>query len=316
MRRSFFQYRVALVLLLFVTILASGRAIIGHFWSNIGSVHLQAARSSVSEAARESLFKKAEQFYLISLGWEKINSTVLRGIGFIYWNREYDQEAFSKWQQLGLNDDHYIAYGRLARSEAESLRWYKLAEQVTPTSTKLWLDVGKICQQKPIISDICDRFFTHNNNNWIVDPSFAFGKDAWRFNRRDLVDYAIVECPDLPQQKCATVKTLYETPQQSISWHQCLYLEPNQAYHYAAWIKVDIDNDGNWRPLYFQGTINGENRGSWPGNQMAATSWQYWERTFVAPDFEAKRACFHPVVLFGTGQTWFYGASLSPHIDE
>ncbi|MCP4541872.1 MAG: hypothetical protein GY832_32485 [Chloroflexi bacterium] len=242
--------------------------------------------------------------------WDTNHPGAHRGLGLVYWRQGDDDRAFDEWRQAGLTADNFIAFGMQRHQPEQSLRWYELAERLQPANPGLWLQVGKICQVHPKAGDICPRFLAYNDQNWFVDPDFAFEQTAWHFNRREGVNYKIVECPELSGQSCATVIIDDVTPQHGASWQQCLHLEPGVAYVYSAWIKVDIVGEGHWRPLYFQGAVNGQQSGHWPGNQFESVGWRYEERSFVAPEFDGNRACFHPVRLEGRGQFWFYNASL------
>ena len=137
-----------------------------------------------------------------------------------------------------------------------------------------------------------------------------FGQAAWRFNRREGVIYRIGKCPGLPGENCATLIIGDIVPPKGASWQQCVALEPGQEYVFSAWIKVDALDEVRWRPLYYQGSLEGEAWGRSRGHRSGSVDWHYEEHSFVAPDFDEHRACFHPVHLQGRGQIWFYEASL------
>jgi len=224
-------------------------------------------------------------------------------------------QLVNEWLRAGLTAEDFIAWGeesRKAKQYEEALAWYKRAIRTEPNNQVVWLKVGEFCQLSSKTTETCWQFLANNDQNWIVDPTFAFGSSAWRFGRREGVEYEIVDdCPDLVGSKCARIAIPDVPPQHGASWSQCVRLQPGMKYRFGAWIRVQVNPGGKWRPIYYQGNVDGQPQGHWPGNQTGPMDWKQWEQTFVAPAFDDDLACFHPLRLESRGQAWFYGATLT-----
>jgi hypothetical protein len=237
------------------------------------------------------------------------NTGANRGLGFVHWYMENDKQALNEWRQADLNAQDYVVFGQYANDVPTSLRWYKLAEIMDPADPELWLQVGQICQKDPSVSDVCKRYLAHNDYDWLVDSGFTFDRAAWRFNRREGAEYAIMGCPGVAGKKCAMVEIDEVTSPHGTGWVQCLTLEPGQAYRFSAWVKVETE--GEWIPIYYQGAQDGDPHGiKLGGSHTGAQDWTYFEQEFVAPEFDEDRACFHPARLLDVGQLWFHSATL------
>lgn len=236
-----------------------------------------------------------------------------RGLGFVYWYRGQDILAFDEWQNAGFSADDFIMFGKRYAYTLEALRWYKLAEYLEPNNQYLWLQVGKTCQSYSDAGDICRRFVGYNSGNRLVDSAFSFDGQAWHFNRLEGGTYQIGECPDFPEKRCAILKIDNVVPERSVSWHQCMKVQPGQEYTFSAWIKVEDFGDVRWRLLYYQGAIDGKLWGRSAGNRSGEADWHYEEYSFIVPEFDENLACFHPVLLEGRGQIWFHSATLVEH---
>lgn len=93
------------------------------------------------------------------------------------------------------------------------------------------------------------------------------------------------------------------------SWQQCLALEEGRTYRYSVWLKVQTD--GEWIPLYYQGSVDGAPKGySVKGTHTGSNEWTYWEHDLTAPAFDNDRACFYPVRLLDVGEVWFHSPAL------
>lgn len=245
--------------------------------------------------------------------WAGNSQTIWRGKGFVEWARGNDQQAFATWEHLGLSADDYVTYGSnhiiLHQDREEAFRWFRLAKNLDPTNKRLWRYVGRLCQNQ-FEPGICDDFLNYNGHNWFVDSDFMLDQAAWRLNRTEGVTYGTGECPEKPKVKCAITVTIAEVPDFQATWFQCLNIEAGIEYRFSGWIRVEAQEDIMWRPLYFQGNVNGSPQGSWPGNQTGTSGWTYWDRTFIAPKFDDQWACFHPVRIGKSGKTWFYNVRL------
>lgn len=277
--------------------------------SNIGLRYYMNATHEGSLGAHE--FEQMEALFQQALALHANNSSAYRGVGFVHWRHEKDLAALEDWRHLDLTAKDYIRFGARAASIAESLRWYGLAETLEPTNAELWLNIGQICQNNRSVGAVCDRFLAHNEFSWLVDPKFAFGQSAWRFNRQEGASYEIVDCPNMAAKKCAMARIDAVTSPHGTSWQQCLTLEPGRQYRFSAWIKAETSEE--WRPLYFQGSMNGTPKGFSPkGANTGSLDWAYWAYDLTAPEFDNNRACFHPVRLLGLGQVWFHSPALKP----
>ena len=238
------------------------------------------------------------------------NISASRGLGHYYWLLGNDSFAFKVWQKNNFTVSDYLAFGQLTTDTDERWRWYTLAWQTDPENPYLWLYIGLLCRYDNIQNQLCSLFLEYNNSNYLVDSELAFGRSAWHFNRREKVDYQIVNCPNFPEKKCTQVVIPAMESLIQSSWLQCHYLSTTEIYHYSVWVKADVADLGQWRPLYFQGTANGLPHGIGEPIQEGSTEWVYWERSIELTDFDHGRVCFHPVVLLSEGQVWFHTPSL------
>jgi hypothetical protein len=110
---------------------------------------------------------------------------------------------------------------------------------------------------------------------------------------------------------CAKIKTTQGDLERYPSWVQCLQLPSGHTYRFSAWLKVQTEPGMKWRPLYYQGELDGTTKGYWPGTQQGSIDWAYWEQEFILPPFEDGQVCFHPIRLESAGTAWFYDARLT-----
>jgi len=302
LRRLLFTATVLLCLLFFI------RTVDSYVRSNFGLLRLlnlaQKPNASYTHSLDrlKTLFEKAITLYPNNRG-------ARHGLGFVRWYAGSDAQALDEWQQIDLEAHDYVLFGQYADNVSESLRWYSLAERVDPANSELWLHVGQICQRDPSVGNVCERFLTHNDYNWLVDPEFDFDRAAWHFNRLEGAMYAIESCPGITSRKCAFVEINEITSTHGTGWQQCLALEPGLRYSFSAWIMVETA--GQWIPIYYQGSVDGKPDGHRLGGmQIGTQDWTYWEQTFTAPVFDEDRACFHPARLLDVGQLWFHSAAL------
>jgi hypothetical protein len=280
------------------------------FYQNVAFISLSHALASSSSATDRLLsFRKSESLLQKALSANRASPEIHRGLGFVYWAYQEDERALAEWRLAGWSVDDAVFLGKAGDDWANSLRWFRVAEQFDPMDSALWLEVGKICQKEPELDNICTRFIEHNEGNWLLDPDFDYEWQGWDFNSRSDVLFDIDSCPDLTDHRCATIKIGPLNPEQGAGIQQCVRLFPGKSYHYTAWLKVT--SDGKWLPLYYQGNINGQAAGRWPGDQIGSQDWTLWERIFLAEEFDSRQACFHPVRLASQGQVWFYGARLT-----
>lgn len=299
-----------IIFLLSLLLLSRGIKIVGQFTTNVGMVLISKADVDVPDGAgKGSLNMVRGWFQSPGVGdW-----TELHGLAIVDWIDMNDSAAVEKWQQAGFTADDLVAYARNSSNRVDAMRWYRSVAQVAPDNVDLWLDVGLICQQQREKDELCTQFLEYNDQNWLVDPHIEFGRAAWRSNRREGVEYDIVDCPDLPDGQCVMLSIGAVVPEHGASWHQCLYLPEGaagQTYRFSTWLKVEVEQDGGWRPLYYQGTIENQTRGFWPSIETSSTDWEYWEQSFEMPDFDDGKVCFHPVRLEDSGQAWFRDAKM------
>lgn len=303
------KWRVVFLLgLVSLSIILNFDMIGSYILSNAGLLRYVAAIQNAN-AAFPLVFMQAEvPLFRRALAWYTRNVGAQRGLGSVYWRVNQDSEAFTVWKNIPFTAEDYIVFGQHAASREDALRWYHLTEAVEPANPMLWLEVGRLCRYD--MTDVmCDRFLTYNHGNRLVDPEFIFSKSGWLYNRLDKANYAITECPDIPDEKCALAHIEVVTSPHGTGWLQCFILEPGYRYRFSAWIKVETA--GKWIPIHYQGDINGHPDGhDLGGIQIGKRDWSYWTREFTPPEFDDWHACFYPVRLLDVGQVWFHSAEL------
>ncbi len=301
-------HSIALVGLIGLAVVLNLATAESYLLSNTGLANYVNAAQGFSAQRSVKLIQAAAWFHQ-ARALKSSNAGAYRGLGFIAWFDGRDAEAFGEWQNISTTVHDYIVFGQHAANRETSLRWYTLAERLEPANPELWMEIGQLCQYK-LTDAVCERFLAFNRGNWLVDAEFAFDRAAWRFNRREGADYAITECPDLSDKKCALVEIYEVTSPHGTGWYQCLVLTPGRRYRFSAWVKTETVEQ--WIPVYYQGSVGGVPDGySLGGIQTGFQDWVYWEREFEAPEFDDHRACFHPVRLLAVGRTWFHSAALS-----
>lgn len=209
-------------------------------------------------------------------------------------------DQVSDWQKAGWQGQDFFHWGKKSLDVGNvetAVKWLSYGLQLEEDDYG-WALLGRSCQLDPFVNPLlCDAYRSRENENLFVDATFAFDSTFWRTGK-------FSECPP---NKCATIE-LKEAG--SVSLAQCLYVEPGVTYSYQVWLKVESTDESQWRPLYHQGRMAGQNRGFWPSMQQGSTDWTLWQTTFVAEEFDNKQACFAPVNLLGAGQVWFHSAQL------
>lgn len=291
-----------------------GPTLVSQAFTNYGMLLLLAEDKKEPYATVSPGLEQARSLLQSAAEWDPTNVTVRHGLAFIYWQIGEDEHALQEWERAGYTGDDFVVFAHQLPQQLVEIRyrWYHLAEKLKADTTILWLDLGVSCQREQTRDDeLCQHFLVNNNQNWLVDTDFVFNRTAWLLNRREGVAYEIGPCSNLTEKRCAVVSITDKVPEFGASWYQCGYIESGKQYRFSAWLKVIISGDGQWRPLYAQGNIDSETRGFWPGDQEGSIDWQYWERTFTAPEFDNGRACFHPIILKGQGKSWFHSATLT-----
>lgn len=280
--------------------------------ANFGMLLLVHSGANVEFGSASSDLTQIRQIFTLSQQMNPQNKTNARGLALVYWQQGEPVEAQSKWQESDFTADEFVAFARNSHfvDKQTALPWYYLLERVEPDDPRLWLDVGLICQQQTEKDNICDRFLAFNNGNWLVDPELNFDRTAWHFNRKPNVNYNIESCPDMEDKQCLNLEISSPVPEGGASWHQCLHLEPDKEYAFSAWIKVEVPEDGQWRPAYFQGKQSDRVHGIGLPEKNGTSDWYFWEKVFVLPEFDDNWVCFYPVRLFSSGNAWFHEAKL------
>lgn len=231
------------------------------------------------------------------LGWADMIYSQNRSVSH---QRAILSDEVGAWQEAGWQGADLIQWGKKSVDVGEletAVKWLSMGLQLDDDIYG-WALVGRTCQLDPFLDPIlCDAYWSRYEGNLFVDASFSFGRAFWRSGE-------FAECPPY---KCATIQ-LQETG--SISLSQCMYIEPHTTYSFSTWLKVDGAEDTEWRPLYHQGQIAKQNKGFWPSVYQGSTDWIFVQTTFIAEEFDNKRACFTPVNLLGPGQAWFHSAQL------
>ncbi|MCA9982208.1 MAG: hypothetical protein KDD89_15290 [Anaerolineales bacterium] len=227
------------------------------------------------------------------------------------------QLAATYWQKGALPVQDAAVFGdKLFRQRnlPSALLWYELATLLEPDNAELWLDVGLVCQNGFWDISICQQFLEVNQLNYLINADLLWGDLGWHTTYEEAAEHAVEPCPDAAEVclKIAVVDELADGP----SWAQCLHLPPQQTYQFSAWLLVDAEPDESWRPMYHQGRIAGEVKGSWPQTMQGMSPWTLWEQEVSVGDFDDYRVCFHPIRLAGGGTAWIHSPQLVAMRDE
>ncbi len=224
-------------------------------------------------------------------------------------NRELAVEAFlaAGWD---AHDFAAMAEHTYNSDPDRAIAWLALAAAAAPDDLRLLSRLGQRCRFDWNRDAACLQFLAQNGDNRFVNPDFAVADlDGWQQIDAP-AHYSMESCPDTPTTTCALIQVNADSSVPPAGLGQCFQVEAGTTYLYAVWLKVMTTSNGTWRPLYFQGIIDGQARGNWQENEQGSSDWRYWERTFVAQSFDDGQACFHPIRLQGGGQAWFYGAKV------
>lgn len=244
----------------------------------------------------------AEQGFVGGFNSQNVANGGARWQAFAYGLQGQTDLAAGMWAPAGYTFADLLQKGQQAVQQGhyeDSLWWYQMAEALQPDDEQLWVLVGQSCRVLLTVGGLCDRFGQQNGGNWLVDPSFHFGLTYWRNLAVGDDNYEVVACPGR-SGNCAFVVS-----QQRASLYQCFRVVPGRDYRFTVWLKVVVTENAFWRPAYYQGKINDQDFGYWPGDQHQSSDWQQWDHRFTAPAFDYGLACFHPVRLQGPGQAWF-----------
>jgi hypothetical protein len=303
----------SLLLLLGVTLVISflgkgASSFFSQFISNLGMVLLTKNDIGPETYKTEIDLSKSHLFLSIAENLNSQNQTILRGGAMINFQAGQHFAAQKEMEIAGYGADQFLAFARYAnfRDENAAMPWYYIFERHAPNDNRLWLDVGLICQQQNEKDQICSRFLIKNHGNWFVDPTLEFDRQAWRFDRKAEVIYDIENCPENNFKTCLHIEIPITAVDTRSSWQQCMKVNPGEPYVYSAWIKVEAPTTSKWRPLYYQGALDGRPHGITPYSQKGTSEWQLWEHTFTMPAFDQDRVCFHPIDLQGEGSIWIY----------
>lgn len=247
-----------------------------------------------------------------AVDWQNDNEAAYRGLGHHYWSVGDDTLANQAWQRAALTVNDYLIFAQTSDQITTRFRWYQIALATEPQNPAVWLNVGLSCRSDITMDALCSRFREQNKQNLLVDSAFAFGEIAWHSDQREGMEFRIVDCPDFATTRCAEVVIQESATNSRGGWQQCFSLPSGGDYHYSAWIKVEAEELEQWRPLYFQGRLNGDVHGVGQAVQLGASDWRYWESTFTLPAFERDQVCFRPILLQGIGRAWFHSAVLQP----
>ncbi|MEZ4642791.1 MAG: hypothetical protein R3E31_08660 [Chloroflexota bacterium] len=236
-----------------------------------------------------------------------------RGLAFLYFQQNDLARAAEAWQAGGGTSAELTLKAQYANQIGEletALRWLHMAILIDGSEMELWHVAGKVCQKTTESDVLCTQFLQHNQSNWLVNSDFAFIKDGWHTIQIDNATYDVEPCPEQGERLCATIEVVNEVPEYGAGWSQCVRLRPGDVYRYSVWLKTAVADNGEWRPIYYQGVLDGETRGFWPGNQKGSSDWTYWEQDFVMLSFQEQNVCFYPVRLLSTGKVWFHSATV------
>lgn len=295
--------RSIVILVVFMMVLPS---VTSYIQSNIAYIRMN--KSSFTTIVEvEDMFSRAAKLYAN-------NSSSFRGIALAYLLQGKLDKSLNAWRVVQVTAKDMVIHADWANRANDldtAIKWLLIAEQLDPNSSELWYTAGKTCRKLAYPEGLCTRFLVRNDQNWLLNSDFTFGQNNWNVRQAEgfVTDYEIVDCPGR-EDLCGYIGAEMAVPKHGLSWSQCLKIKPNQSYKFSAWIKIDVQPDGKWIPIYSQGILNGVIKGYWPGTQHGASDWKYWERTFTTPTFEDNQACFYPIRLLSPGRAWFYSAKL------
>lgn len=205
---------------------------------------------------------------------------------------------------FGAMADHYTA------SDVDrALTWFTLAAATTNPPDAVITRLGEVCQADWQRDPVCDWFLEQNLGNHFVNPRLVDDSAGWR-RVETAATYTTVSCRDSSTPQCSEISVTEPEIQPAAGIGQCLQVTAGVTYRFSSWLKVSADGNTVWRPLYSQGNVANEARGQWTGDERGASEWRYWEREFIAPDFDGGQACFNPIRLAGKGQAWVYAPKL------
>lgn len=281
-------------------------------YSNIGFTLLNKGLANKTLQEQE----KAQNLFAHATNYSESNQSSIRGAAIFLFHQNAINLSATKWNEIGSIGDDMWAVGIDAYQSGrpdEALRWLQLAKEINPIHQEdAWQTIGKVCQRIKEPESVCDEAVQRNLGNLLVNSNFLYNDDGWVMRTEDASQTPILLCPEMEHQLCAHMAQTSKALPQSSSWWQCVVnLTPGQMYKFSAWIKVEADIESQWRPVYFQGKVNGEPKGFWPGAQFGSSEWHYWEQQFMMPPFDEGFACFHPIRLLGNGEAWFHSPVLS-----
>lgn len=224
-------------------------------------------------------------------------------------NREAARLAFNS---AGWTERDYVAMSTHFKMTNPdwAIAWLAMAVASEPTESATMISVGELCRKDWEQDEICRAFLRQNQGNHFVNSDFGTGDlTAWQM-AESIAQYDIDYCPDKEGLTCAKIGLMNSTAQPPAGLGQCFHVHPGKTYRFSAWLKVDASSNAAWRPLYYQGTVNGEPKGSWLGDQHGPREWEYWEREFVAPKFDEYQGCFSPIRLINAGKAWFFDSQV------
>jgi hypothetical protein len=244
---------------------------------------------------------------------DSVNPRIAGYESLILDNREFAAEAFGL---AGWKDRDFITLARnhVASNPSRAIRWLSLTRLEQPEDQQtVDLLTARLCQPNWQLDPSCQLFLKFHDNNHFVNTDFAYQDlGGWRVISAEGVRYDSELCPKLDDRRCGVITVIAGASSTSAGLGQCFEIVPGQMYRYSAWIKVETEPEGIWRPLYLQGTIGGETKGNWPGDQTGSSNWEFQERTYEGQSFDQRMACFYPVRLSSPGRAWLANPSLVP----
>lgn len=220
--------------------------------------------------------------------------------------------ALSAFTSAGWTNAEYIAMSNHFKvsDTQRAFTWLSLAMLSDPTDPVVLVHVGELCRKDWQQDDICAEFLAQNGGNYLINADFAVANFAGWQQVETEADYLVVSCPGQEDVNCAQITTtgLVELPPAGVG--QCFQINPGQVYRFSTWLKVETSPNGIWRPLYFQGIIDGKPSGTWIGDQSGPIDWQYWELELVGPTLDDGQGCFNPIRLLADGVAWFFNSAV------
>lgn len=177
-------------------------------------------------------------------------------------------------------------------SVQNAMSWYVLAEPLNQENRNYWFGVGRLCRIDPLLDSVCQRAAARNNGNLLLNPDFDLGIEGWSQNIATGADIALVDCAT--ETVCVRLKTSAETPLFAATIFQCVAVEAGAEYAFSAEIStIPPLSADQWRPVYAQGAVGGEQQGLIVSQAASDTGFHTYTNQFSAETYDDGLVCLH-----------------------